>query len=72
MQLSYSSQFRTSCIIIELGDHDPDKIIECAEEEGAVYFDGKEDLIVVDFQNNPKRMVGPECYTKSALKRSIK
>jgi len=74
MKISYSSQFKTKCLVIEKGDKfangDIDSIIEYARENQTLHFDGEENLFVVDFQNKDRR-VGPECYTKEALVRSL-
>lgn len=58
-----------TCLVVE-GGEDPAHVVREAREVGAVsYLDGEEAL-VIDFQDNPERMVGPELYSESAVLRT--
>lgn len=67
MRLSYASQYGTACVVIEDGDRASD-VIDCAVMNEATYLEDEEECVVADFQ----RGVGPEIYTKEALRRSIR
>ncbi len=69
MRIQYSYQYQVNCVVIEDNDTARD-IIDFAKENEAVYYDGEDDCIVVDFCA-PSRVVGPELYTESALIRSL-
>jgi len=67
---TYSSQYRTSCIVVEeadLGDYTIDEIIEEAIEKEATYHDGEDVCLVVQLPGRPI-----ELYTKRAFRMSFK
>lgn len=68
MRLTESNQYNCNCVLVELGDNDPDTIIEFAEEHGAIYYDEPDSKnYVATLRSN----VGPELWTERALRKSI-
>lgn len=66
MREIHAEQYGTSCVVIEDGDT-ADDVIKYADEIGARYYDGEDNMVVVDIG----RGVGAEVYTESALRRSM-
>jgi hypothetical protein len=73
MQVVSAPQFNTVAVIID-GPASLEEVIEFAEEVGAIWRDGDTDEgevdFVIDFRVDDRR-VGPEIYTKSALRGSL-
>lgn len=69
--VAVSEQFGTNCVVIETLDVDPDRVIAWANQVNAIYHEGIYEYFVVDFQVN-NRLDGPDCYTESALRSSLK
>ena len=70
MRCGFSEQFNTGVVIFEDGDiptSDFDEVLEVAGRFEAFFNDGEGELIVTQLPGRPV-----ECYTKDALKRSIK
>lgn len=66
MRLGFAKQYQKSCIILEEGDL-PEDVIERAEREDAIFWEGPDELaFVVQFPNRPK-----ELYSRDALMRSF-
>lgn len=66
MRDGHSEQFGVPCVIIETGDT-ADDVINRANEIGARYDDGEDNMVVADFNCG----VGSECYTERALRHSL-
>lgn len=73
MQIKYTSNYRMGCIVIEPGDEANDVIDMAIQaiQNGVFYFDGDEEMVVVDFQNGGSS-VGPEAYTLRGLRERLK
>lgn len=69
MKTKWSDQFKKSCVVVEAGDS-LDEIIAEADNIDAYYFDGEDQCLVIEFQDDPNRLIGPELYTEEALRRS--
>ncbi len=66
----YSSQYDTSCIVVEEGDHldySIDDVIHAAVDGGATYNDGEDECLVVQLPGRPV-----ELYTERALRGSLR
>lgn len=70
MKVSYASQYELSCIVVDPSD-DPDEVIKMAQLEGAIYYDGEDDCLVLDIPEKG-RWVGPELYTEQSFRRSMR
>ena len=70
MRLGYARQYEKSCIIVEEGDL-PEKVIERAEIQGAVYWEGPETN--PDNKSYVVRLPGrpDELYSKRVLMNSL-
>lgn len=70
MKVGFAPQYGTPSVVVE-ETSSPEAIIKFAEEAGAIFRDHDTDEgevdYVVDFQDDPSRLVGPELYTKDAL-----
>ncbi len=72
MRVEHAAQFGCPCVVVEEGDRMTD-VIERCWEVGATYTTSgpleNDETLVVDFQDWPARMVGPELFTEAALLR---
>lgn len=62
-----TSQYDVPCVAIEPGDKS-EEVIAYAKEIGAVTYEGRDPVLVVQFEEER----GPECYSELALARSFR
>ena len=66
MRAEYCEQFSTVCLSLD-GTETAQQIIDRAHRDEAVYFDGEDYCLVLQFPGRPQ-----ELYTETAVRRSMR